>query len=127
MTPDYSQTPLSSSRTLKQRIMRRIYFIFLLHNTVPLAFDCFVLVVAAFIATLFVSLRDVFANLSLASGAGKLSAFSFSAFSETELETKLLLVVLGVVGYFAVRDLKRAWRAVRVIREKKASPETFNN
>lgn len=108
-----------ATKALKQRIMRRIYFIFLLRNTAPLAFDCLVLVVVAFVATLFVSFRDVWANLSIASSGGSIAGFSFSAFTDTELTTKFLLLVLGVVGFLAVRDLKRAVRAIRTLREKR--------
>lgn len=119
MTPDYSQNPIQSPRTLKQRIMRRIYFLFMVRNLSPLAFDCLLLVVVGFIATLFVSVNDVLENLSTAQSSGSISSFSLSAFSATELETKLLLVILGAIGFFAVRHLKRAWGAVQVIHGKK--------
>jgi len=101
---------------LKQRIMRRIYFVFLLRNTAPLAFDCLILVIAAFGATVFVSVTDVWANLSTARAGGGVAGFSLSALTDTELETKFLLLALGVVGFFAVRDLKRAVRAIRTLR-----------
>lgn len=97
--------------------MRRIYFLFMVRNAAPLAFDCLAIVVVAFIATLFVSVRDVMANFSQAQGAGNMSAFSFSAVSETELETKILLVIFGIIGFFAVRHLKRAWRAVCTLKQ----------
>lgn len=103
-------------KTLKQRIMRRIYFLFMLHNLAPLAFDCLLVVVVAFIATLFVSFTDVFANVSMVRAAGGLSQYSLEAFTQTELQTKFLLLVLGVVGFLAARDLKRAVRAVRTLR-----------
>ena len=100
---------------LKKRIMRRIYFLYMVRNFSPLAFDCFLLVVVVFVVTLFVSVKDVLANLAMVQ-ANSLSNFSIAAFADTEIETKLLLVVLGVVGFLAVRDLKRAVRAVRVMR-----------
>ncbi len=108
-----------STASLKQRIMRRIYFLFMVRNLSPLAFDCLLLVVVGFVVTLFVSIGDVLQNLSTAQSSGSISNFSFSAFSATELETKILLVVLGAIGFFAVRHLKQAWRAVQVIRDKK--------
>lgn len=123
MTSDYSQNPISSPKTLKQRIMRRIYFLFMVRETAPLAFDCLGIVIVAFIATLFVSVKDVWGNLSMAQSSGNLSNFSLSAFSATELETKLLLVVLGVVGFFAVRHLKRAVRAMKTLRQGAESPK----
>lgn len=104
--------------------MRRIYFLFLLRNTAPLAFDCLLLVIVAFVATLFVSFRDVWANLSTASSGGSIAGFSFSAFAETELATKFLLLALGVVGFLAVRDLKRAARAIRTLRQGTPSNPT---
>ncbi|MDO8564904.1 MAG: hypothetical protein Q7R88_02830 [bacterium] len=107
----------NGKKSLKQRIMRRIYMLFLLRNTAPLAFDCVVIVIAAFVATLFVSFKDVIANFSLASGGAGISNYSLTAFSETELETKLLLLLLGVVGFLGMRDLKRAWRAFRTVRD----------
>ena len=99
--------------------MRRIYALFLLRNLAPLAFDCVVVVIAAFVVTLFVSFGDVLANFSQVSESGGISNYSLTAFSETELETKLLLLLLGVVGFLGVRDLKRAWRALRAVRTKK--------
>lgn len=104
------------SRTLRQRIMRRIYFLFMVRNVAPFAFDCLVIIVVAFIATLFVSVKDVWGNFFAAQNSGNLSNFSLSAVSDTELETKLLLVLLGTAGFFAVRHLKQAWRAVRTLR-----------
>ena len=115
MSPDYSQNPISSPSTLKQRIMRRIYRVFLLRNFAPLAFDSLIVVILAFIATFFVSFRDVWTNLGMARSGGGLSQFSMTAVSDTELETKFLLLVLGVVGFLAVRDLRRAVRAVRTL------------
>ena len=94
--------------------MRRIYFLFMVRETAPLAFDCLGIVIVAFIATLFLSVKHLFLNLS---------NFSLSAFSATELETKLLLVVLGVVGFFAVRHLKRAVRAMKTLRQGAESPK----
>src|SRR3989338_8886383 len=111
MDPNYSQNPISSSKTLKQRIMRKIYFLFMVRETAPFAFDCLLVVVFAFVATIFVSVKDVRGNFSAAQSSGNLSGFSFSALSDTELETKFLLVVLGVIGFFAVKHLKRAVRA----------------
>lgn len=107
------------SRTLRQRIMRRIYFLFMVRNFSPFAFDCAIIAMIAFIATLFVSITDVWANLSAAGSGGNLSSFSLSAFSATELETKTLLVIFGVAGFFAVRHLKQAVRAVRTLRQDK--------
>lgn len=113
---DESITQPSTRKTLRQRVMRRIYVLFMIRNISPFAFDCLVIVVVAFIATLFVSVQDVWRNLSVAESGGNLSNFSLSAFSSTELEMKLLLVVLGVVGFFTVRHLKQAVRAVRTLR-----------
>ena len=117
MNPDYSKNPVPYTKSLKQRIMRRIYFIFMVRNFSPFVFDCFLVIAAAFIVTLFVSVKDVLLNLTTAQNSGNLSNFSFSAFSGTELETKILLVVLGVIGFFLVRHLKQAVRAVRTLRE----------
>lgn len=103
---------------LKKRIMRKIYRAFLLRSVAPFAFDCLAIIVLAFFATLFVSVRDVFLNLSTASGSGQLWRFSFSAVSETELTTKILLVVFGVAGFVAYKHLKRAVRAVRTVRKE---------
>ena len=114
---NHSHNPIQSPRTLKQRIMRRIYFLFMVRNLSPLAFDCLLLVVVGFIATLFVSVSDVLENLSTAQSSGSISSFSLSAFSATELETKLLLVVLGAIGFFAVRHLRRALLAVRTLKQ----------
>ena len=120
MNPDYSQHTIESPQTLKQRIMRRIYFIYMVRNFAPLAFDCAVIMVAAFFVTVFVSVRDVLANFSVAASGSSAFQFSVAAVSGTKLQTKILLLVLGVVGFFAVRHLKRAVRAVRTVRAKKS-------
>lgn len=129
MHPEDTQDLKPITRTLKQRIMRRIYFLFMVRNLSPIAFDCLLIVIVLFIATLFVSVNDVLDNLSTAQDSGNLSGFSFSAFSSTELQTKLLLVVLGVIGFFAVRHLKQAARAVRTLRqvEKEPKRQTLNS
>ncbi|HBV00849.1 MAG TPA: hypothetical protein DEF00_00445 [Candidatus Taylorbacteria bacterium] len=116
MHPAYKQDIKPTTKTFKQRIMRRIYFVFMVRNLSPFAFDCLAIVIVAFIATLFVSVNDVLLNLSTAQNSGNLSNFSLSAFSATELQTKLLLVVLGAIGFFAVRHLKCALRAVRTLK-----------
>ncbi len=117
MDTNYTQNPTQSHKTLKQRIMRRIYFVFMVRNLSPFTFDCLLIVAVAFVATLFVSVSDVLENLSTAQSSGNLSNFSLSAFSSTELQTKLLLIVLGVIGFFAARHLKRAVRAVRTLKQ----------
>src|SRR3989338_3783010 len=124
MNSNYSEHPIQSPRTLKQRIMRRIYLVFMIRNLSPFAFDCLAIVVVAFIATLFVSVNDVLENLSTAQSSGNISGFSFTAFSATELETKLLLVVLGAIGFLAVRHLRRALWAVKTL--KQSTSETQN-
>ena len=111
---------LHNRRTLKQRVMRRIYFLFMVRSVSPFAFDCFALVVLVFVVRLFVSVRHVFANLSQAQSSGSLSNFSFTAVSHTEIQTKILLVVLGVIGFFAVRHLKRAAKAIHTLKNDTA-------
>ncbi|MDO8620160.1 MAG: hypothetical protein Q7R64_02325 [bacterium] len=109
-------------KTLRQRIMRRIYLLFMVRNLSPFAFDCVLIVATAFLVTVFVSVRDVLSNFSTAASGSNMLQFSVSAVSGTKLQTKLLLVVLGVVGFFAVRHLKQAVRAVRTLRES-SKPE----
>src|SRR3989338_5385151 len=113
-------------RTVRQRVMRRIYWLFMVRNVAPLVFDCVVIVIAAFLITVFVSVRDVFSNFSTAASGSNAFQFSVAAVSGTKLQTKLMLLSLGIAGFFGIRHLKKAVRAVRVIREKKTSPETFN-
>ena len=98
--------------------MRRIYFLFMVRNVSPFAFDCFALVILIFVVRLFVSVRHVFANFSAAQSSGSLSSFSFTAISHTEIQTKILLVVLGVIGFFAVRHLKRAAKAIQTLKDE---------
>lgn len=119
MTANYPQNSPPPQRTLRQRIMRRIYLVFMVRNLSPFVFDCLAIVIVAFIATLFVSVRDVWENLSTAQNSGNLSNFSLSAFSATELQTKILLVIFGTIGFFAVRHLRRAVRAVRTLKQGK--------
>ena len=61
--------------------MRRVYLLFMLRNLAPLAFDCFGLAALAFVATFFVSIKHVIANLSFVEGAESFSRFSLLAFS----------------------------------------------
>ena len=104
-------------RTLKQRIMRRIYLLFMVRNLSPFVFDCLIIILAAFFVTVFVSVRDVLSNFGTAASGSNVLEFSIAAVSGTKLETKFMLVALGVAGYFAVRHLKRAVRAIRTLRE----------
>ncbi len=106
-------------RTLKQRIMRRVYFLFMVRNFSPLVFDCVIIVIAAFLITVFVSVRDVFSNFSIAASGSNAFQFSVAAVSGTKLQTKLMLVALGIAGFFGVRHLKKAVKAVRTLRDKK--------
>ncbi len=119
MNREYPQNDSQSVRTLKQRIMRRVYLLFMVRNLSPFAFDCVLIVVAVFFVTVFVSVRDVLSNFSTAASGSNAFMFSLSAVSGTKLQTKLLLVALGVVGFFAVRHLKRAVRAIQTLREEK--------
>lgn len=111
--------------------MRRIYFLFLARNCAPFAFDCVIFCLVIFAATFFVSIGDVLNNLSVATAGGGLSAFSESAFSETELSTKFLLLALGLVGFLATRHLRQAVSAARLVRagsqekEKHSPPASF--
>lgn len=123
----FESSDIQSPRTLRVRIMRRIYRVFLLRNLAPFAFDCLLIVAAVFVVTIFVSLKHVWENFSTASAHGGISAFSFDAISHTELETKLLLLFLGVVGFLAIRDLKRAARALRVLREGTQNKSQITN
>ncbi len=121
----YSENPIQSPRTLKQRIMRRIYFMFMVRNLSPFAFDCLAIVLVAFLITVFVSVHDVISNFGAAASGSSALQFSVAAVSGTKLQTKLLLLILGIVGFFTVRHLKRAVRAVRTLRkntEQKLNP-----
>ena len=125
---NYIQEQMTTQhKTLKQRIMRRIYFLFMMRNLAPLAFDCAVIVLAAFLVTIFVSVRDVFANFSTAVSGSNTFHFSVAAVSDTKLQTKTLLLILGTVGFFAVRHLKRAWRAVRILRQDANTEQKRNS
>ncbi len=108
----------SGASTLKQRIMRKVYRAFMLRNLAPLAFDIALLVGAAFLVTVFVSVRDVLSNFGTAASGGSYVRFSIAAVSGTKLQTKLLLLFLGVIGFFAVRHLRRAVAAWRVMQGK---------
>lgn len=116
---DYPHNPISSPRSLKQRIMRRIYFLFMVRNLAPLAFDCALIAIAAFFITVLVSVHDVISNFGTAASGSNAFQFSVAAVSGTKLQTKLLLLFLGVVGFFSMRHLRRAVKAVRMIRDKK--------
>lgn len=107
---------------LKKRIMRRIYLLFALRNLSPLAFDCLAFIGLVFLVTIFVSVRSVISNFSAIRDVGGLTNYSLTALVKTKLETKFILLALGVIGFLSVRDLKRAWRAVLVLRGKVEKP-----
>ncbi len=96
--------------------MRRIYFLFLVRNCAPFAFDCVIFCLVVFAATFFVSIKDVLANLSVATAGGNFLNFSTSAVSHTGLSTKFLLLALGLVGFLAARHLRQAVNAARLVR-----------
>ncbi len=104
--------------------MRRIYLLFMVRNLSPFAFDCVLIVGAVFMVSVFVSVRDVLSNFSTAASGSNALMFSLSAVSGTKLQTKILLVVLGVVGFFAVRHLKQAVRAVRTLRKEASNTQS---
>lgn len=116
MNTDYPQNPTPFAKTLKQRIMRRVYFLFMVRNFSPLVFDCVIIVIAAFLITVFVSVRDVFSNFSIAASGSNVFQFSVAAVSGTKLQTKLMLVALGIAGFFGIRHLRRAVQAVKTLR-----------
>ncbi len=97
--------------------MRRIYFLFLVRNCAPFAFDCVVFCLVVFVATFFVSIKDVLANLSVATAGGNFLNFSTAAFSHTGLSTRFLMLALGLVGFLAARHLRQAVSAARLVRE----------
>lgn len=117
MAQEYSPNPIQSPKTLKQRIMRRIYFLFMVRNLSPFAFDCLAIVLVAFLITVFVSVHDVISNFGIAASGSNALQFSVAAVSGTKLQTKILLLILGMVGFFTVRHLKRAVRAVRTLKQ----------
>jgi len=96
--------------------MRRVYFLFMVRNFSPLVFDCVIIVIAAFLITVFISVRDVFANFSTAASGSNVLGFSIAAVSGTKLQTKLMLVALGIAGFFGIRHLRRAIQAVKALR-----------
>jgi len=115
---------------LKKKIMRRIYLLFMVRNLAPLAFDVTLLILFVFFISVIVSVRDVFLNFSTAASGSNALQFSMSAVSGTKIQTKLLLVALGVIGFFAVRHVKCAVQAVRTIRgnaEPKATVHTIDH
>ncbi len=104
-----------SIEQLKKKVMRRIYFLFMVRNTAPLAFDGVIVCVIGFVATFFISVKDVLANLSVATANGGFLNFSATAISHTGLPTKVLLLALGLVGFLAARHLRLAVRAARLV------------
>ncbi len=120
-------TQTETRRTLRQRIMRRVYLLYMLRNLAPLAFDCVIFVITVFFVTVFVSVRDVLSNFGAASTGSNMLQFSVAAITGTKLKTKFLLLVLGVVGFFAVRHLKKAVRAVRTLRKGTEQKQSETN
>lgn len=99
----------------------------MVRNLAPLAFDIALLVIFAFFITVIVSVRDVFLNFSTAASGSSALQFSVAAVSGTKIETKLLLVALGVIGFFALRHLKKAVKAVRTLRGNTQQKPNLSN
>lgn len=90
------------SKSLKARIMRRIYLIWFLRQiSSPFLIKTFFLGLALTEAAFFYSLSNIFKNISLASSNfPTLSSFMFSSFQKTDALSKLffigLMLLLGL-------------------------------
>ncbi|MBX4197935.1 hypothetical protein KW782_01225 [Candidatus Parcubacteria bacterium] len=102
------------SHELKQNIMRRVYTVYLLKTVAqPLLFE--LALIAAFIgvAAFFISLKSVLVNVYSIHDIEAVGQFLFSAFIETQIVVKTIVVgvfmTLVVFIYDSVRRIRRAW------------------
>lgn len=100
------------SSSVKKRIMRNVYGVWLMRMMAPIVFvELPVLTVLAYFAAKFIFVQRVLENLAAsASGIGDALRFMSSAFMHTHIQTQLVLVSGLVVGMFLARDLMRSVR-----------------
>ena len=91
---------------LKQRIMRRVYAVWILKNVVrPLLIKGSIVVAFIWEMKQTVSLRHVFANIPNPTDVGAVYNFFSYAFAHTETMVQMLSLGLAAIGLWMMRDV----------------------
>ena len=108
-----------TSLLLKQRIMRRVYAVWILKNVArPFLIKGSVFVAFIWEMRQTVSLRHVFANIPGPSNIGEVYNFFSYAFAHTEIMVQTLSIGLALLGIWMMRDILSSLKV--------ASPITVN-
>jgi hypothetical protein len=96
--------------TLQQKIMRRVWAIFLFRKvTSAPALRLYTLAFLAFESAELFNVRDIIANMPSIAESGRFIAFSLDAFLNTEFVAQTVLAGIITIGGFS------AWRTLRYI------------
>lgn len=109
--------PTTLPSDLKNRIMRRVYFVWFSRNVLPLLAVELVLLVGV-VAGVFtqISVKHVLLNAITASdGALAFLLFFVDNFFVKSIQSQLLVAVWAVLGVFFLRDIRASLRRLRSI------------
>ena len=110
---------MTTSLLFTQRIMRRIYAVWILKNVVrPILIKGSIFVVFVWEMRQTVSLRHVFANIPDPSNIGAVYNFFSYAFAHTEVAVQALFVGLALLGVWMMRDIFSSLKLSRPIEIK---------
>jgi len=102
---------------MKNRIMRRVYFIYAVKLLMrPTALRFFLFMVLFLSTTAFVSFRNVFFNIPKVADPFPLYQFAVSAFAHAEVPLQLISIALFSIGLFLVSDIVKNWRGTEAFR-----------
>lgn len=105
--------------SLTQRIMRRVYAVWILKNVVrPLLIKGSIFVAFVWEMKQTVSLRHVFANIPDPTNVGAVYNFFSYAFAHTETAVQILSLGVAAVGLWMMRDIISSFRVSNLIAVK---------
>ena len=92
---------------LDKKIMRNVYAIFVLRKIInPVSIKLYTALVFAWLGTFYVSLKNVFANMSHSvADVTDLYHFSLSSFFNTELVVQVLTIGIVVMSFWFMKDV----------------------
>ena len=106
---------------LKQRIMRRVYGIWLLRNIVPfVAVELGVLLISISVIANQVFVMKVVENMLLVSVGNPMKIVSYlvSAFFATSITTQMVAALTGVGALFLIRELYRSTASYALLKAR---------
>ncbi|MDQ3014257.1 MAG: hypothetical protein M3Q73_00120 [bacterium] len=103
------------SSEIKNNIMRRVYTVYLFKSVAqPLLIELLLIAVFIAMATLFVSIRNILMNVYSLHDIEALGKFMFSAFMNTQVVVKTIIIGVGLTGLIFIGDsFRRIRRALQ--------------